>query len=46
MAITWVKELQKEVVDLVRQEEEQKTEKSLADYWEIEQELLTLQKTP
>lgn len=35
MAITWVKELQRELVDLVRQKEEKKTEKSLADYWNV-----------
>ena len=35
MAITWVRELQRELVDLVRQKEEKKTEKSLADYWNV-----------
>ena len=34
-SIYWVKEKQRELVDLVRKKEEETTEKSLADYWEI-----------
>ena len=34
-SIYWVKEKQRELVDLVRKKEEEITEKSLADYWEI-----------
>ena len=34
-SIYWVKEKQRELVDLLRKKEEETTEKSLADYWEI-----------